>query len=561
MLLGKKLGPYLIEKELGSGAMGAVFRARDDATGERVAIKIIAPGLTANAGALRRFQREIDILKQLEHPNITYIVRSGKYHGTPLYVMEYLEGESLDKVLERRGRLPWEEVVSIGQQACAALQYAHDHGIIHRDLKPSNLMILKDGTVKLTDFGIAKDTDVTALTADNSTVGTASYMSPEQCRGVRDLTAKSDLYSLGVMFYELLTGKKPFYAENIIDMFKQHTQGTFERPSRLVMDIPIWLDTLVCQCLEKEPHKRPLNADMIAESLGMVQEKWDQQKSAGIEAATKRKIDKVAVEGKIEEEDREVARMLAGKKKKKKKTVPFYSKGWFTILILLLVLGGLSFGAYALFFKPENPDVLYRWIDLQMQEKERADRLRAKDKLDQFLRQHPDDSRAARVRQYRDQVEMEHLEHTSHNRRGVMRAENQEEEDFWAALDNEEAGRLEVAALAWVDLAKKKTSDDQVQRGWGLLGEKYGAENQAVRWLHRDLKEKLSQAEDVDKLLADAKPNEKMALEAIQAEMEKQTARARLRWEDLKNAIGVGTEDRRWFLLAAWRHREVGVEK
>src|SRR5262245_15284919 len=105
MLLGKQLGNYLVEKELGSGARGSVFRGRDVKSGERVAIKIIAPGLTQNEGALKRFQREIDILKQLSHPNIGRIVRSGKYHGTPLYVMEYLEGESLDKVLTRRGRL------------------------------------------------------------------------------------------------------------------------------------------------------------------------------------------------------------------------------------------------------------------------------------------------------------------------------------------------------------------------------------------------------------------------------------------------------------------------
>src|SRR5947209_1045389 len=146
MLLGKQLGPYKIEKELGSGAMGAVYRGRNVETDERVAVKIIAPGLVSNENALRRFTREIDILRQLDHPHIAHILRSGKFHGTPLYVMEYLEGESLDKVLARRGRLTWEEVVTLGTQLCAALQHAHERGIIHRDLKPSNLMILKDGT-------------------------------------------------------------------------------------------------------------------------------------------------------------------------------------------------------------------------------------------------------------------------------------------------------------------------------------------------------------------------------------------------------------------------------
>ena len=134
--------------------------------------------------------------------------------------------------------MTWEEVVTLGQQLCAALQHAHERGVVHRDLKPSNLMILSDGTLKLTDFGIAKDLDVTALTSANCTVGTASYMSPEQCRGEKDIGPKSDLYSMGVLFYELITGRKPFEAENAMDMFVQHCTGEFERPSRSCLTYP-----------------------------------------------------------------------------------------------------------------------------------------------------------------------------------------------------------------------------------------------------------------------------------------------------------------------------------
>ena len=175
MLVGKDLGPYLVDKELGSGAMGTVFRGKHKSSGDRVAIKLMSPALGSSEAAVNRFTREISILKQLDHPNIVRYKGSGRYHKAPFYIMEYVEGESLDKILQRRKRLSWEEVVEIGMHLCAALQHAHDKGIIHRDLKPSNLMVLKDGTVKLTDFGIAKDTDVTALTAANSTVGTAAY--------------------------------------------------------------------------------------------------------------------------------------------------------------------------------------------------------------------------------------------------------------------------------------------------------------------------------------------------------------------------------------------------
>jgi len=149
-----------------------------------VALKFISSALTSNETSMARFEREAEILKQLKHPNIVRLFGAGKHQRIPYYAMEFVEGESLDRVLARRGgKLPWEEVVELGQQLCAALQHAHEQGIIHRDLKPSNLMLLKDGTLKLTDFGIAKDLDVTALTEAHCTVGTASYMSPEQCRG------------------------------------------------------------------------------------------------------------------------------------------------------------------------------------------------------------------------------------------------------------------------------------------------------------------------------------------------------------------------------------------
>jgi serine/threonine-protein kinase len=179
---GQAFGPFVVEKPLGSGAMGTVYRARYTKNGTRVALKVIAPGLTANENSLKRFEREAKILKQLNHPNVVKFYGAGHYHDTPCYAMEYVEGEPLDRKMQRCERITWEELVALGQQLCSALQHAHGKGIIHRDLKPSNLMVLPDGTVKLTDFGIAKDLDLTGLTAANCTVGTASYMSPEQCR-------------------------------------------------------------------------------------------------------------------------------------------------------------------------------------------------------------------------------------------------------------------------------------------------------------------------------------------------------------------------------------------
>ncbi len=226
---GQKVGPFQIENEIGSGAMGQVYLARYIKNGQKVAIKVMAAGLR-NATAQARFQREAEVLQQLNHPNIVRFYVVSEFEGAPYYAMEFVEGEPLDSLLERRGKLPWDDVVEIGKQICAALQHAHQQGIIHRDLKPSNLMIMKDGTVKLTDFGIAKDLDVAQLTATNNTVGTAAYMSPEQCRGERNLTHKSDLYSLGVVLYELLVGAKPFEAETTMDLFLRMSREASSGP-------------------------------------------------------------------------------------------------------------------------------------------------------------------------------------------------------------------------------------------------------------------------------------------------------------------------------------------
>ena len=354
MLVGQRFGPFEIERELGSGAMGTVFMAhwhRDDQRIEPVALKVVSLALIGNESAIARFEREANILQQLRHPHIVRYRASGthKPSRTKFIAMEFIDGEPLDAILKRRGRISWEDVVHWGKQLCSALQHAHDKGIIHRDLKPSNLMITRDNNLKLTDFGIAKDTDVTALTGANSTIGTAAYMSPEQCKGVRDLTCKSDLYSLGVVFYELLTGKKPFFAETTVDMFLKHVNETPVRPRRLNPEIPIWLDNLVMFLLEKDKDNRPLDAATVGRMLADVEEKVKNQQSVGAELANARKIDRPIASTELDEHDRAAARSLrqTGKKRKKKKGDAWYRKPWVGLgaagLLLGIILGGLIY--------------------------------------------------------------------------------------------------------------------------------------------------------------------------------------------------------------------------
>jgi eukaryotic-like serine/threonine-protein kinase len=479
MLVGQQLGPFAIDKELGAGAMGAVFRGRYVKTGQVVAVKVMAPGLgDSNPNAVARFEREASILKQLSHPNIVRLFGVGKYQGTRYYAMEYVVGESLDRVMSRRGRMTWEEVVTLGQQLCAALQHAHDAGVVHRDLKPSNLMILPDGTLKLTDFGIAKDMDVTALTSANCTVGTASYMSPEQCHGEKEIGPKSDLYSLGVVFYELITGRKPFEAENAMDMFVQHCTGEFERPSRLVLDVPIWLDNLICQLLEKKPDQRPLNADMVNRALGSIQEKVEAQQSAGVEAVRGRMIDRPRGARHADEEDKEAARTLrTGKSraKRKRKTTPFYGQLWFQAVGILAVLGFLV-GVMYFVFRPAGPDKLYAQAKQMMESNdldkhEEAYNGPIKDYLRIYASREGEET--AHILAWKKQSEVEQSEQTLdkllHNKFKREPASDVER-DAVRAGKAEEDGDLEEAKRLWQEM-KQKYGAASGQDYWGILAD------------------------------------------------------------------------------------------
>jgi serine/threonine protein kinase len=557
MLVGKEFGRYLVDRELGAGAMGTVYRGRHRETGAKVAIKIVAPGLSSNDAATSRFKREISILKQLDHPNIVRLINSGKYRGTPFYIMEYVSGESLDHVIERRNRITWEELIPLGQQLCAGLQYAHDKGIIHRDLKPSNLMVLKDGTVKLTDFGIAKDTDVTALTAANATVGTASYMSPEQCRGVKDLTHKSDLYSMGVMFFELLTGRKPFQAESIMDMFTQHLTGTFERPSRLVLDIPIWLDTLICQLLEKDPEKRPFSAALVSDSLGMVRAKAQAQQSAGVDAAKKRRVDRSSVDTALDETDKDAARALLGKKKKKVKVVAFYRKGWFTLASVGSVVAALAFAFYLAVLKVPSPETYVEQARAQLKSTDFKERKEGRETINEFFSHYQDHPTAAVMRKLADQYDLDKTERQMHNRRASFKADSKEEALARDALDNEDLGKLDDAARLWKQLAKLKDEKDEEEHAWGLVAAKYLGELQAVQDRFKDLRRKVENEKLTGKKTEGESKEERLALDAIR----KEQTQAMTAWNDLKTLVKDDPDNRRWYLLAAQRYRELGEKQ
>jgi len=262
----RRLGTYLIRREIGRGGMGTVFEALDEPTGRTVALKILPPELAREEAFVRRFRRETETLSTLDHLGIVRILDVGQEEGFYYYTMEYVGGPSLRSVLAEEGRLDPMRACEIGMQLCAALGHAHQHGIIHRDLKPANVLIDADGRARLTDFGIAKVVEATRMTATGGIVGTAEYMSPEQVEA-RPIDRRADLYSLGVLLYRMVTGRLPFDASSAVELMQAHRFSMFDAPRELNPDVPAALSALIEQLLEKDPSRRPPSAGVVQREL------------------------------------------------------------------------------------------------------------------------------------------------------------------------------------------------------------------------------------------------------------------------------------------------------
>ena len=250
------LGEYEIIGLLGRGGMATVYLAHDIALDRRVAIKVMAPHLLAGEGMAERFKREARTAGSLSHPHIIPIY-AVKQAGDLLYfVMKFVEGRPLDRIIQEVGALPFAMAQTIMQQVGSALGYAHRRGIIHRDIKPANIMLDVDGWAMVTDFGIAKVSDKQGLTMTGATVGTPSYMSPEQCSATRELTPASDQYSLGVVAYEMIAGRLPFRADSVMAIMYSHYNDPPVPIEAVRPGCPPAIAAAVMRMLEKEPEKR-----------------------------------------------------------------------------------------------------------------------------------------------------------------------------------------------------------------------------------------------------------------------------------------------------------------
>ena len=263
MLLG---GRYEILRVLGQGGMGAVYQARDGELNRFVALKVIRPELAAEAGMLQRFKQEILLASKISDRNVIRIYDIGEADGFKFVTMQYLEGEDLRAVLCRRGKLPVKEAVDIIEQVLSGLRSAHQEGVIHRDLKPANIMCDPNGRVVVMDFGLARTLAGDGMTGTGMVVGTMEYMSPEQAQG-KNLEPPSDIFAVGVIFYELLTGKPPYQAESAIASLVKRTMERAIPISEIDRDIPAALSSVVSRCLERDPALRYQSAAEVLDDL------------------------------------------------------------------------------------------------------------------------------------------------------------------------------------------------------------------------------------------------------------------------------------------------------
>jgi serine/threonine protein kinase len=259
-------GRFRVKRKLGEGGMATVYLARDEELDRPVAVKVLAAHLAGDEDVRERFLREARLAARLSHPNVVAVFDAGEDDGAPYIVMECVEGETLAETLERRGKLPPAEAVTLAVQACSALEHAHAAGLVHRDVKPGNLLLRKDGTLKISDFGIARAAETTGITQAGTILGTAAYLAPEQAAG-EEVTAAADLYSLGAVVYEALTGQPPYTVDSLAQLVHKREGRPITPVRDLSPEVPRPLEDVVMRTLARLPQYRPTSAAELARQL------------------------------------------------------------------------------------------------------------------------------------------------------------------------------------------------------------------------------------------------------------------------------------------------------
>ncbi|HEY6017855.1 MAG TPA: protein kinase, partial [Gaiellaceae bacterium] len=261
---------YELEELVGTGGMSSVFRAHDKLLDRKVALKVLHPQFGDDDEYVERFRREARSVARLSHPNVVTVIDRGEEDGRQFIVFEYVDGENLKNLIDRSGALPLETAVALAHQIARALAFAHENGLVHRDVKPQNVLLNGDGRAKVTDFGIARSMDVKhGMTQTGTVLGTSDYIAPEQAQG-QPVSAQTDVYSLGVVLYELLTGETPFRGENFVAVAMQHINEPPPSARAVRPEVPPRLDAALQRAMAKEPADRFPSMDAFCAELAAI---------------------------------------------------------------------------------------------------------------------------------------------------------------------------------------------------------------------------------------------------------------------------------------------------
>ena len=404
----RRLGPFRMGRRLGVGGMGVVYAAVLETPGRpdrAAAVKVLNASLAGDPKVAKRFEREMDILKKLRHPHVVRYFGGGRSAGKLFYAMEWMKGGSVEDRLKEAGPVDWRRAADLAAQTADALHYAHQRGVIHRDLKPANLFFDTSGTLKLGDFGIARDANATALTAAGRTVGTYAYMAPEQISAAREVGPKTDLYALGCVLHELLTGDPPFAADNPAKLLHAHLSEPAPRVRSA--DCPRWLSDLIASMLAKDPGDRPFDALAVSHLLTEEAEKEATRSVIGRTAAGDVAADAAATVADARTL-RDEARTLLGRKKRKPKrrAVPLWER-WYVLAGLLVALGaGVAWAVW-----PPGEEELYRGAAALMASDDVNDWRAAREQfIVPLLARFPETDHAREVAAWEDRIDVDLLE-------------------------------------------------------------------------------------------------------------------------------------------------------
>jgi eukaryotic-like serine/threonine-protein kinase len=395
----RRIGPFELHQKLGVGGMGIVYCAKYLKNGAFVAVKVLSPDLMADPGIAARFDREMAILRKLSHPHIVKYYGGSSSGAQKYYAMQLVKGGSLERTLKKKGPLDWEQAVEYALQIAQALEHAHAAGIVHRDLKPANLLVTEEG-LKLTDFGIARDTQSTALTAAGKTLGTMAYMAPEQISGKSPVGPKTDLYALGCVLFEMLTGRTVFQADTPPEMLFKHLDEEPPSVREFNINVPLWLDQLIGELLAKESGDRPFDALAVQVRLEEVRSKVAQNESVVKQTVVGGGSPTMAGQ-------QELTRLLGKprKKRNRKNRVPFFERAWFLGLCLSSVIGLLVWG-----FWPASEQDVFAGIQPIMSSENPETWYEAEFLIQDYLVDFPEGVHAQQIREWQDWIRMTRAE-------------------------------------------------------------------------------------------------------------------------------------------------------